>query len=472
MILRAWFPWLMSLLLIAAPSLAAPTTTQQRFEAFLAMLDDDAASQRAFVAEQMTAAMVERQGVDGLLKLFGMLHADLGDGKPIRVEARGDRIEAVFKLAAGGDLLKLSLKFAAPDARIDGIGAGPVDTPVEVPAVAETDLPKAIADAVDAAVKSGFSGAVIVARASTPLFAQAYGEADRASHRANTLDTPINLGSDNKSFTALVIARLVEQGKLAYDAPVGRYLPDWPQAEVRERVTLAHLLSHTSGLDDYFGPQHRARRAELDEVADYAELIKTQAPAAEPGKTFHYSNAGVVLLGLIAERVSGRDYYDLVRELVYRPAGMTRSDHYRHDDTACGCAVGYLRDGSDNRSQLAARGSPSGGGYASANDLLRFATALQAGRIVSPASLAVMTTRHADMGGPDAGYGFGVFRHSEMHYGHDGGAAGINASYEIFPESGYVVIVLANIDQGATPLAQQIGRLILKRTARAPTAAN
>ncbi len=97
-----------------------------------------------------------------------------------------------------------------------------------------------------------FSGAVIIAKDGVPLFAAAFGKADRARGIAMTLDTPINLGSMNKMFTGVAIAKLVEQGKLSYHDPVGRHLPDHPNETVRDRVTIHQLLTHTSGLGSYW----------------------------------------------------------------------------------------------------------------------------------------------------------------------------------------------------------------------------
>lgn len=171
-------------------------------------------------------------------------------------------------------------------------------------------------------------------------------------------------------------------------------------------------------------------------------------------------------MGLIAEQVTGRDYYALVDEYIFRPAAMTHSAHYTPDASDSGRAIGYDRSGQPNSGHLELRGSPAGGGYASAQDLLRFARALLGGKLVSPDTLKRMTTRHADMGGPMAGYGygFGVFADGEPHFGHEGGAPGVQASFEIFPQSGYVVIVMANSEAGGPGLARQIVQLILKRT--------
>ena len=374
-----------------------------------------------------------------------------------------DHIEARF--AGHGGTLLLTVRLGATDSKIDGFMIGP-DAPAPaapVAPVAAAELPRAIAAVMDQRAKD-FSGAVIVAKDGAPIFAHAYGEADRDSHRANTLDTPFNLASCNKMFTALVIGKLVEQGKLDWHDKVGKFLPDWPQAEVRDNVTIEHLLTHTSGLGEYWGAQYDAQRMTLDSVTRYAALIAGDKPAAEPGAKFRYSNNGFVLLGLIAEKVSGRDYYALVRDIVYKPAGMQHSDHYEPRDASSGRAIGYEQGGGSNTEQLAVRGSPAGGGYASPNDLLKFALALQQGKIVKRETLERMTSRHSQMG-PDAGYGygFGVFQDRERHFGHNGGAPGISSSIEIFPESGYVVIAQGNIDHAPDQVAQQIGKMILGR---------
>jgi CubicO group peptidase (beta-lactamase class C family) len=379
----------------------------------------------------------------------------------------GDALELVLR-TANDEWFALRLRFDA-EARIAGVGlapTAPLDGGGAASAGAEPVKESAIGAAakafVDGRVAKGFSGAVIVAKDGMPVFAAASGEADRTTHRANTLDTPINLGSMNKMFTALVIARLVEQGKLGWDDKVGKHLPDWPQAQVRDQVTIAQLLSHTSGLKAYWGEEHDRRAAELDTAKEYGELCDDQAPAFAPGARFEYSNCGFVVLGLIAERVAKKDYYELVRELVYRPAGMLNTDHYDRGDDRSQRAIGYLGDGKDNMPFLAKRGAPAGGGYASANDLLRFATALRTGRIVKPATLALMTAKHADMGGAGYGYGFGVIpgpNGAEGFFGHNGGAPGVNADMAMFP-SGWTVIVLSNVDRGAGSVAQQLQRLV------------
>jgi CubicO group peptidase (beta-lactamase class C family) len=231
---------------------------------------------------------------------------------------------------------------------------------------------------------------------------------------------------------------------------------------VREEATIAQLLSHTSGLKAYWGEEHDRRGPELDTAKEYGELCDEQAPAFTPGERFEYSNCGFVVLGLIAERAAKQDYYALVREIVYRPAGMVNSDHYDRRDEASKRAIGYLASGEDNFRYLAKRGAPAGGGYASANDLLRFATALRAGKIVSRETLAELVSGRVPMGGgAKYGYGFGVITppEGEGFFGHNGGAPGISADLAMF-NAGWTVIVLSNVDRGASSVAQRLQRMV------------
>jgi CubicO group peptidase (beta-lactamase class C family) len=437
----------------------------KRAEAFLAILKAPPDQRRKFVEENFTGEAIARRGLDGLVKFLEQVHKDIGDQPPQEVEARADEVEF---LMTGPDGEKLAFTVAlgpAPERKIRGFRLdAPEATEPPPPAVAEAALPQAIAGAVEEARGKGFVGQVLVAKGGEVLFEHAFGEADRANHRAMTLDTPVNLASNNKMFTAVLVAQLVEEGKLDWDDPVGKFLPHWPLAGVRDKVTVAHLLTHTSGLGDYWNAAHQAKLATLDTVAEYAQLFREDAPAETPGKEFKYSNNGFVLLGLIAEKVTGRDYYDLVRERIYARAGMVHADHFRSDDARAGFAIGYLQDGTSSIGRIALRGSPAGGGYASARDLLAFAQALQAGKLVKPETLARMSTGHAAMG-PDMayGYGFGVTARPEKHFGHDGGTPGTNSSFEVFPDSGYVVIVQSNTGGGSQPLARRLIALVEAR---------
>ena len=125
-----------------------------------------------------------------------------------------------------------------------------------------------------------FSGAIVIARDGKPVFAQAYGYADREKKIPNTVDTPFLLGSMNKLFTGLAIGQLVEQGKLSYEDPLAKFLPDFPDPESARKIKIKHLLSHTSGLGDYLGTQ--AYRDALDRHGRPSRPSSTYSRGSRP----------------------------------------------------------------------------------------------------------------------------------------------------------------------------------------------
>jgi D-alanyl-D-alanine carboxypeptidase len=296
-----------------------------------------------------------------------------------------------------------------------------------------------------------FSGAVLVARGGQVLLEDAWGPADREAGIPNTSGTRFRIGSMNKMFTAVAALQLVEAGKLALDDPVGKHLPDYPNKRVAARVTVRHLLTHTGGTGDIFGPEFGENRLQLRTHDDYVELLGSRGPEFAPGARFEYSNYGFVLLGALIEAVSGQSYYDYVRENVYRPAGMTSTDSLPESVDVPNRAVGYTRpypgaDSEPNTTTLPWRGTAAGGGYATVSDLMRFAQALSSETLISNAMLEEATHPHEQ----DYGYGFGVRGEGSLRsYGHGGGAPGMNGELRVFPELGYVVVSLSNMDPPA-----------------------
>ena len=296
-----------------------------------------------------------------------------------------------------------------------------------------------------------FSGAVLVAREGKVLLEKAWGLADRTTRTPNTPDTKFRLGSMNKMFTAVATLQLVEAGKLGLDDPVGKHLPDYPNKDVAEKVTVRHLLTHTGGTGDIFGAVFEQNRLKLRRHGDYVKLYGSNLLGFEPGARFEYSNYGFVLLGAVIEAASGRSYYDYVREHVFRPAGMTATDSLPESTDVPKRATGYMRirpgaPWEPNTNTLPWRGTAAGGGYSTVRDLMRFAQALSSGKLISKASLAEATREHRQQ----YGYGFGVQEAGPLRsYGHGGGAPGMNGELRIFPRLGYVVVGLSNLDPPA-----------------------
>lgn len=310
--------------------------------------------------------------------------------------------------------------------------------------------------------KDQFSGAILVAQEGRILLDQAYGLADRKAQVKNTTDTRFRLGSMNKMFTATAVLQLVSGGKLDLDTPIGKYLPDYPNKELAGKVTVRHLLTHTGGTGDIFTPEYERRRLEIRELADYVKLFGERGLLFPPGSRWEYSNYGFVLLGYLVESVSGVSYYQYVRRHIFEPAGMTSTDSLPESEKVGMRSVGYMRRNgirADNAETLPWRGTSAGGGYSTVGDLLRFAQALSKGTLLNRELLTAMTSRQAGPGG-DAGrgygFGMGVLDTAGLkRYGHSGGAPGMNGDLRIYPRTGVVVVVLANLDPpAATRLAE------------------
>ncbi len=418
-----------------------------------------------------SAGIVQRQGEASLAETFTMLSEMLGPGMASLppaavVQCQQQAGEWHYTLADGARVaLTLTLQAAGSQApRIDRFAVRPL--PRQVAAVPMAALPAAIDAHVRAEHQAGrFSGAVLVARGDALIHAQAVGMADRASGRPNTLDTPINLGSINKMFTAIAIAQLQAAGKLDWQDTVGKHLPDFPNPAVRDQVTIHQLLTHTSGVGSYWNAAYAAARHRIATQQQFLDTFVDQPLRFKPGQGVEYSNGGPVILGLIIEALSGLSYDDYVRRHLYEPAGMTHSGHFRRDDAGAGFAVGYIpADGQrwlDNQQDLGLRGSAAGGGYASARDLHRFSRALSDQRLLPRSQLETLWTPRTQHGPIGYGYLFSIGQTARRRWvGHDGGAPGISSEFMHHPDDGLVIIVLANQDRAATPMREWLHALL------------
>ncbi|MEG9438175.1 beta-lactamase family protein [Edaphobacter sp. HDX4] len=317
-----------------------------------------------------------------------------------------------------------------------------------------------------------FSGAALIAREGTPIFEQAYGFADREQKISNTVETRFRIGSVNKIFTAVATLQLVESGRVKLDDPLVRYLPNYPNKDLARRVTIGELLNHTGGTGDIFGTgpnvlfseEYKAHRLELRTLDDYIRIFGDRPTRYEPGSRFEYSNYGYILLGKVIEKASGEDYYEYMRNHVYRPAGMKFTGELPEDEKVSGRSVGYTTmDGNKsahpNTGSLPYRGIPAGGGYSTVGDLLAFAKALQQHKLLNANYTSLMMKGNVAMPHDDH-YGYGLMVHSlngSTCVGHAGGYPGMNADVELCNDGRYVFVVLANVDP---PVAQRLGYFI------------
>jgi CubicO group peptidase (beta-lactamase class C family) len=387
---------------------------------------------------------------------------------------------ALLKRKLTGDLMALAVRVedAAPY-RVSGVGQRPPrpkTAAVESRLTSDDEMATELERYVQALARADvFSGTVLLAKNGKTVYAGAFGQANKDFGAPNTLDTKFNLGSMNKMFTSVTIAQLVEQGKLSYRDPLSKFIPDYPSAASAGKVRLEHLLTHTSGLGSYFNAEfERSSRARFRTVDDMMQLAKGDSLAFEPGTRWSYSNTGMLVLGKVIEVATKQDYFAYLREHLYKSAGMTNTDAYELDQVNPNLAVGYegqfQEDGTkrfrNNVFMHVIRGGPAGGGYSTAGDLVRFAEALQSGKLVSPATFELMTTPKPELKSPEYGYGFGVDTEAGI-VGHSGGFAGISSNLDIFKGTGYVAVVLSNYGGASQPVVEKIRTLVRRRGGRA-----
>lgn len=454
------------------------------------------ATLRAFLVEHFEAPGNDPAFLDGMadnqLRMFRV-----GKGLVVEklVESSPAALKVLVKARATGMWSELSLfvkaappEYQIPVAPFQIVGFG-VTTVAAPPPVApgkrlnDTEIARKIAALLTYLARvDAFSGVAQVSRHGKPIYAQAFGLADRTWNVRNRVDTRFHLASITKMFTAVAVAQLVERGKLSYEDTVASVLPDYPNKEVAREVTIHQLLSHTSGLIGARAlaeksPQPRNART----IAEWLPLFVDEPLKFRPGQRFEYSNAGYMLLGKIIEKASGQGYYDYVRDNVFRPAGMADTDFHELDMDPPNLADGFM-DGPDgsrrnNVRVLGVKGAPDTGAYSTGADMVRFHLALNRHKLLKESSLARLWTGVTEEADSHREYGYGAsiewLNHQKI-ISHGGGAPGVTNRFEMYPGSGYTVVILTNIDDDPNAIAYKIREWLMQgdgQQDRAPEAA-
>ncbi len=381
----------------------------------------DAAALRQFAEQRYTLEARGERSAEEIAEAQMQGRQTTGGLDLVRVESSSPVELAVIVRAKSAfpRMNRLSLKVSEPDPSLL-VERKSVVVPPSSEELDNRKAPAEFAKEIDAkfgglAQKDEFSGAALIARDGQTIWQQAYGFQDREKQVPANLETRFRLGSMNKMFTSVAIAQFVEAGKLKFKDTLRTALPDYPNKEIAQQITIEQLLTHTSGLGDIFGPGFFEKKDSIREHKDYLPLFVDKPLQFEPGARFSYSNAGFIVLGLVIEKFSGQSYYEYVKQHIFDPAGMA-----------------------------------AGGGESNVGDLLRFANALRGYKVLSRETTELITSgKVGDQPGNSSKYAYGFAdrnANGRRTVGHSGGAPGMNGSLNILWDEGYTVIVLANVD--------------------------
>lgn len=294
----------------------------------------------------------------------------------------------------------------------------------------------------------GFNGVVAVVRGDRTLLLKGYGEADTLFADPNTSTTKFFIGSITKQFTAAAILRLYEKDLLDLSDPITVWLSDYPR-DPGDRITIHHLLTHTSGIPNYTeNPEIVLRRTSVIQPSEIIASFRDLPLDFEPGTRFKYSNSGYVLLGEIIEQVTGQSYEAFLHKEILKPLGMLDTGYGRrvmgHPSRARGYTVdeaGRLTGAAPIRFSIL---HSAGALYSTAEDLVKWDRALREGTLLSRNSLRLMLTPHS------ANYGYGWWlerRYDRIHSFHGGFLDGFNSTLDRWLEDSLLVLVLSNDDE-------------------------
>lgn len=307
------------------------------------------------------------------------------------------------------------------------------------------------------------NGCVLVAFEGRIILNKGYGMASFELNVPNDPQTKFRIGSITKQFTAAAIVMMHELKLLNVEDPISEYLPSYPNGD---KITIHHLLTHTSGIPNYTGledfvPKMRLVSSTDDLIARFAD----KPLLFEPGEKFDYSNSGYVLLTAIIEKVSGRTYEDYIYHAILKPLGMINTGYDHAKKILKNRASGYEVWGEVVNAEFLEMTIPSGAGgmYSTVEDLYIWGLALHSHRQISEKAYASMTTPFKDT----YGYGLSIYEEEIMGsqrkvIGHGGGINGFLTEMRHYKKEDVTVIVLSNlVTTQVGPISQQLARLVL-----------
>ncbi len=324
-----------------------------------------------------------------------------------------------------------------------------------------------------------FSGVVLIREKGNTIFEYAYGDANRSESIHNTMHTRFAMASGSKIFTAVAIAQLVEKNVITFDTLLKDCL-DIKFPHFDPRVTVRHLLTHSSGIPDYFDEEGEADYEELwqnrpmynmREPKDFLPMFQNEPMKFPPGEKFSYNDAGFIVLGLIIEQQTGMSFIDYVEKNVLARADMSDSGYFAVDRLPDRAAYSYIEDEADgswrtNTFAVPVVGAPDGGAYTTAPDMAYFWSALFDHSLLSREITEELLRPHieAKSEGDNLWYGLGIWMKKKddkiSSYYVTGWDPGVAMISEIIPDRGLLITVLGNSNKPTFPMYNAICQVL------------
>ncbi|MEZ5957254.1 MAG: serine hydrolase domain-containing protein [Hyphomonadaceae bacterium] len=314
-----------------------------------------------------------------------------------------------------------------------------------------------------------FYGAIAITRGHEVIYERAFGLADVSQQRPNSLETRFGLASGGKMFTAVAAMQLSERGALALNDPITRWIPEAAGLPGAGAITVRHLLTHTSGIPDYWDDAYEREWANITQHEQLLTHVLRNFGTPQPG-AYEYSNSNYALLGLIVERASGENFYDYVRGHIFEPAGMANTGYPLRGEGGVAYArpynpvmeAGLVAIGRHDPVALGERGSGAGGASSTVGDMLAFDRALRSSVLVRAETFAEMQRMQAESDLPGNGYGYG-FLIQPGSYGHGGSARGTQFEFRRYDDEDVTIVVVSNFNTIAGPeIASMLNDLLTR----------
>ncbi|WP_410769430.1 serine hydrolase domain-containing protein [Fontibacillus sp. BL9] len=319
-----------------------------------------------------------------------------------------------------------------------------------------------------------FSGAALI-RDKGMIFDRGYGYANRSDKIPNSSYTRFGIASGCKIFTSVAICQLVQKGVLSFDCLLKDCL-DISFPNFDPGITIHHLLTHSSGIPDYFDEEFMNDFEDLwkdipmysiQSPRDFLPMFQNGMMKFSPGERFSYNNAGYILLGLVVEQRTGMEFSEYVEKNIFQSCGMLESGYYRMDQLPERTAIGYI-DNDDqtwksNVYSIPIKGGPDGGAFTTVHDLVRFWDALFNHQLLSPQYTHILLTPHIQ-DNDQTYYGYGVWismrDNTILKYYVMGSDPGVIMQSSVYPVSKIHAHIIGNINKGAGMIATKIDEVI------------